>query len=234
MSAEVNKALAEPGKIASDVRQNITPALFAKYPNVSLRLDGQTEDQGELQRELAGGFLFAAFLIYALLAIPLRSYLKPLLIMAVIPFGMIGAMVGHLILGLDVSLLSMFGLIALAGVVVNDSLILVDFIGRARAAGMGLIDAVVDASASRFRAIVLTSLTTFIGLFPIVFLETSAQAESIVPMAASLAFGILFSTVNTLIMIPALYVIGSQAKRRLGREINIMLGRPQKPATSHR
>jgi len=234
VSAEVDKVVAEPGKIASDVQKNVIPELFAKYPNVSLRLDGDTMEQSKLQRELGGGFLFAAFLIFALLAIPLRSYLKPLLIMAVIPFGMIGAMVGHLILGLDVSLLSMFGLIALAGVVVNDSLILVDFIGRGRAAGMGLIDAVVDASASRFRAIVLTSLTTFIGLFPIVFLETSAQAESIVPMATSLAFGILFSTVNTLIMIPALYVIGSQAKRRLGSEINIMLGRPQKSATSHR
>jgi len=232
VSAEVNKALAEPGKIASDVQKSIIPDLFAKYPSVSLRLDGQTEDQGELQRELTGGFLLSAFLIYALIAIPLRSYLKPLLIMAVIPFGMIGAMVGHLIMGLEVSLLSMFGLIALAGVVVNDSLILVDFIGRARAAGMGLVDAVVDASASRFRAIVLTSLTTFIGLFPIVFLETSAQAESIVPMATSLAFGILFSTVNTLIMIPALYVIGSQAKRRVAREVGIILGRPQTPATS--
>ena len=199
---------------------------------MSLQLDGQTEEQGDLQRELTGGFLFSAFLIYALIAIPLRSYLKPLLIMAVIPFGMIGAMVGHLILGLDVSLLSMFGLIALAGVVVNDSLILVDFIGRARATGMGLIDAVVDASASRFRAIVLTSLTTFIGLCPIVFLETSAQAESIIPMATSLAFGILFSTVNTLIMIPALYVVGSQAKRRVAREISIILGRPQATFTS--
>lgn len=232
VSAEVNKALAEPGKIASDIQKNVMPGLFAKYPSVSLQLDGQTEEQGDLQRELTGGFLFSAFLIYALIAIPLRSYLKPLLIMAVIPFGMIGAMVGHLILGLDVSLLSMFGLIALAGVVVNDSLILVDFIGRARATGMGLIDAVVDASASRFRAIVLTSLTTFIGLCPIVFLETSAQAESIIPMATSLAFGILFSTVNTLIMIPALYVVGSQAKRRVSREISIILGRPQTPATS--
>jgi multidrug efflux pump subunit AcrB len=234
VSAEVDKTVSEPGKIASDVQQNVIPALFAKYPDVGLRLDGNTEEQGELMTELKGGFLFAAFLIYALLAVPLRSYLKPVLIMSVIPFGMIGALVGHLILGLDVSILSMFGIVALAGVVVNDSLILVDFIGRARAAGMGLIEAVVDASGSRFRAIVLTSATTFIGLFPIVFLETSAQAEGIVPMAASLAFGILFSTVNTLIMIPALYVIGSQFKRWLRKEVSIMLGRPQLPSTSSR
>jgi multidrug efflux pump subunit AcrB len=146
------------------------------------------------------------FLIYALMAIPLRSYSQPLIIMSVIPFGTIGALLGHLILGIDVSMMSFFGIIALAGVVVNDSLILVDFVNRERRLGVPLLQAVTDAASKRFRAILLTSLTTFVGLIPIV-LETSLQAQIVIPMAASLAFGILFATVITLFLIPALYII---------------------------
>jgi len=146
------------------------------------------------------------FLIYALMAIPLRSYSQPLIIMSVIPFGAIGALVGHWILGLQVSMMSFFGIIALAGVVVNDSLILVDFVNRERRLGVPLMQAVNDAAKKRFRAILLTSLTTFFGLVPIV-LETSLQAQIVIPMAASLAFGILFATVITLFLIPALYLV---------------------------
>ena len=141
------------------------------------------------------------------MAIPLRSYAQPLIIMSVIPFGTIGALAGHLILGIPVSMTSYFGIIALAGVVVNDSLILVDFINRARDAGIPLKDAVKDAARSRFRAIMLTSLTTFLGLAPITLFETSLQAQLVIPMAASLAFGILFATVITLFLIPSLYLI---------------------------
>jgi multidrug efflux pump subunit AcrB len=146
------------------------------------------------------------FLIYALMAIPLRSYAQPLIIMSVIPFGTIGALVGHWILGIQVSMMSFFGIIALAGVVVNDSLILVDFVNRERKLGVPLAQAVNDAARKRFRAILLTSLTTFFGLIPIV-LESSLQAQIVIPMAASLAFGILFATIITLFLIPALYLI---------------------------
>jgi multidrug efflux pump subunit AcrB len=141
------------------------------------------------------------------MAIPLKSYSQPLLIMSVIPFGAIGALAGHLLLGLPVSMLSFFGIIALAGVVVNDSLILVDFVNRGMNEGRARLDAVMRAAKSRFRAISLTSLTTFLGLAPIVLFEKSLQAQIVIPMATSLAFGILFATVITLFLIPCLYLI---------------------------
>ena len=149
----------------------------------------------------------AVFLIFALMAIPLRSYAQPLLIMSVIPFGTIGALAGHWILGIPVRMFSYFGIIALSGVVVNDSLILVDFVNRGRSEGVPFDEAVRRAARSRFRAILLTSLTTFLGLAPIAIFETSLQAQLVVPMAASLAFGILFATVITLFLIPTLYLI---------------------------
>ncbi len=170
------------------------------------RLSGESQAAAEVQQDLVKGALFAVFLIYALMAIPLRSYAQPLIIMSVIPFGTIGALVGHWILGLQVSMMSFFGIIALAGVVVNDSLILVDFVNRERRLGVPLMQAVTDAASKRFRAILLTSLTTFFGLVPIV-LETSLQAQIVIPMAASLAFGILFATVITLFLIPCLYIV---------------------------
>ena len=157
------------------------------------------------------GLLFALFAIYTLLAIPLRSYSQPLIIMSVIPFGVVGAIVGHLVLGMAVSVLSICGIIALSGVVVNDSLIMVDFVNRARKEGLSLMDAAISAGTQRFRAIILTSLTTFMGLMPIVF-ERSLQAQLVIPMAISLAFGILFATVITLLLVPALYLILNDIK----------------------
>jgi multidrug efflux pump subunit AcrB len=206
VSAEVDKEYYEPGKITQDVLTQDLPAVLAQFPGVRYKLSGATESQQEVQRDLVKGALFALFLIYALMAVPLKSYSQPLIIMAVIPFGAIGALVGHWILGIEVSMMSFFGIIALAGVVVNDSLILVDFVNRERALGVPLQQAVMDATRKRFRAILLTSLTTFFGLVPIV-LETSLQAQIMIPMAASLAFGILFATVITLFLIPALYLI---------------------------
>jgi multidrug efflux pump subunit AcrB len=140
-----------------------------------------------------------------------------LLIMSVIPFGTIGAVFGHWVLGIPVSLLSMFGIIALAGVVVNDSLILVDFVNHHRKAGEARIDAALKGARARFRPIILTSATTFLGLAPIVFFETSLQAKLVIPMAASLAFGILFATVITLALIPTLYLIGDDLTRLVQR-----------------
>ncbi len=207
VSAEVDKDIAEPGKIADDIRENFMPGLLANYPDVRYRLDGATAAQEEIISDLINGGLLAMFLIYALMAIPLRSYLQPLLIMAVIPFGVIGALFGHWVLDIDISMLSILGIIALGGVVVNDSLILVDFVNRGRLEGLTALNAAKKAGRTRFRAILLTSLTTSLGLAPLILFEKSVQAQGIIPMATSLAFGIVFATVITLFLIPVLYLI---------------------------
>ena len=151
-------------------------------------------------------FTAAMFLIYTLLAIPLKSYLQPLIVMSVIPFGMVGALIGHIVFNVTVSMMSLFGLVALAGVIVNDSLIMVDFVNRGRAEGKSMEAAVLEAGVSRFRAILLTTLTTFFGLLPIMF-ETSLQAQMVIPMTLSLGFGIVFGTALTLFLIPCFYLI---------------------------
>jgi len=207
VSAEVDKEKYEPKKIQDDIMNKELPEVLAQFPGVRYRLSGASQQQVEIQSDLLRGGLLALFLIYALMAIPLRSYTQPLIIMSVIPFGIIGALIGHLILDIPVSMTSYFGIIALAGVVVNDSLILVDFVNRERKTGVPLAEALQRAAKSRFRAILLTSLTTFLGLAPIAIFETSLQAQLVVPMAASLAFGILFATVITLFLIPVLYLI---------------------------
>jgi multidrug efflux pump subunit AcrB len=158
--------------------------------------------------------------IYSLLAIPLRSYIQPVMIMSVIPFGVIGSVMGHIILGIDLSALSMFGIIAAAGVVVNDSLVMVDYVNNSRKAGVPMRLAVLNAGCKRFRAIMLTSLTTFIGLVPIMA-ETSMQAQMVIPMAVSLAFGVLFATVVTLCLIPCLYIAIEDSKALMARIIGI-------------
>ncbi len=227
VTARIDKDIAEPGRISSELREEFLPQIEAGYSGVRYRLAGATRSQQEVQTDLLWGTLFALFLIYALIAIPLKSYLQPLLIMSVIPFGMIGAIFGHWLLGLPISMLSLFGIIALAGVVVNDSLILVDFVNRHRREGQARIEAAIKATRARFRAIVLTSLTTFLGLAPIVFFETSLQAQIVIPMATSLAFGIVFATIITLGLIPILYLIGDDfvrfLQRVLGRERHGMI-----------
>ena len=207
ITAEVDKEIGEPEKIVSDILRSELPEVLAQFPGVRSRLSGSSQAAQEVQGDLLAGAALALFLIYALMAIPLRSYAQPLLIMSVIPFGTIGALVGHWVLGIPISLLSYFGIIALSGVVVNDSLILVDYINKERERGIALAEAVVDAARVRFRPILLTSLTTFLGLAPITIFEKSTQAQLVVPMAASLAFGIVFATVITLILIPCLYLI---------------------------
>ncbi|MGI9295264.1 MAG: efflux RND transporter permease subunit, partial [Pseudomonadales bacterium] len=204
--ANADKSLVEPSQIMADMQKEFMPELLARYPGVSYGLDEGAKEEITMLKSLGWGLLFSLFGIYALLAISLRSYLQPIIIMGVIPFGFIGAVVGHMILGMPISNLSLFGILALAGVVVNDSLILVDFVNKAVDNGTAKITAVVNAGMQRFRAILLTSLTTFFGLLPIVA-ETSTQAQFIIPMAVSLAFGILFATVITLLLIPCLYIV---------------------------
>jgi multidrug efflux pump subunit AcrB len=216
ITANVDKNQVEPSKVVGEIQDTFLPILMARYPKVSAALDGSSLDEQKAMLGLLQGLFFAMFTIYALMAIPLKSYAQPLIIMSVIPFGMIGALFGHFILGLSMSILSLCGIVALAGVVVNDSLILVDFVNRARAEGHPLQHAAIDAGCYRFRAIVLTSLTTFFGLVPII-LERSLQAQIVIPMATSLAFGILFSTVVTLILVPLLYIILDDVKHNLSR-----------------
>lgn len=212
MTVAVDKQIAEPGEVLSDLRNNALPDMLARYPSVTFELQGSSREEGEALISLAQGAVLALFAIYALMAIPLKSYSQPLIIMSVIPFGIVGAIFGHLVLGLSVSVLSLCGIIALSGVVVNDSLIMVDFVNRARREGHDLQQAILDSGAQRFRAIILTSLTTFVGLVPIMF-ERSLQAQVVIPMAVSLAFGILFATFITLILVPCLYLILADSKR---------------------
>ncbi|HIF9529266.1 TPA: efflux RND transporter permease subunit [Photobacterium damselae] len=216
VSANVFKNEASPSHIVKTLKQEVMPRLKNQYPNISFDLDGEVKDEQDTQSSLARDAVIALFTIYALMAIPLRSYVQPLIIMSVIPFGIIGAIAGHYFAGLTLNLLSVFGILALAGVVVNDSLVLVTFINRAREQGMKIEQAVEEAGCHRFRAIVLTSLTTFCGLAPIL-LEKSLQAQIVIPMATSLAFGILFATVVTLILVPSLYLILNE----LGLRTNI-------------
>ena len=226
INANANKNKVEPSKVVNEIQKDYLPQLQAKYPKIQTALDGGSLDEQNAMVGLIQGFFFALFTIYALMAVPLKSYSQPLIIMSVIPFGIIGALFGHLIQGLAMSVLSLCGIVALAGVVVNDSLILVDFVNRAREQGQSVRQAAVDSGCYRFRAIILTSLTTFVGLVPII-LERSLQAQIVIPMATSLAFGILFSTVVTLILVPLLYIILDDAKR-LGSRLYHWWWRPKK------
>jgi multidrug efflux pump subunit AcrB len=192
------------------------PAIQADYPALQYGFGGAQEQQAESFGDLGVAFILALVVIYALLAIPFKSYIQPLIIMSAIPFGMIGALLGHLILGIPLGILSMFGIIALSGVIINGALVLIDFVNENLDNGMEDRDAIVAAAKSRFRPIMLTALTTFLGVAPITF-ETSLQAQFLIPMSASLGFGVLFGTVLLLLMIPALTVIQMRGTARIKR-----------------
>lgn len=206
VSADIDTAVVESAEIIKRISEDYIPELLASYPGVSYGLEGASQEQVDFFRNLSIASIAALFLIYALIAIPLHSYSQPFIIMSVIPFGMIGAVIGHIIMGRSVSMFSLFGLVALAGVVVNDSLIMIDFINKALERGTELKQAVIESGTQRFRAIILTSITTAVGLMPIM-LEGSLQAQSVIPMAISLSFGILFATIITLFLIPSLYML---------------------------
>ena len=164
---------------------------------------------------MKSGFIMALFLIYALLAIPFRSYSQPRIIMAAIPFGIVGAVLGHWLMGYNLSIMSLFGIVALSGVVVNNSLLLIDYSNRKRDAGVDIHQAVLESAQRRFRPILLTSLTTFFGLTPMIA-ETSVQAQFLIPMAISLGYGVLFATAITLLLIPSLYLALEDVKKLIG------------------
>jgi len=188
--------------------------LLAGYPGVRYTLEGEAREQEESFASLVKGIAFVGFLVYCLLAIPFRSYFQPFAVLAVVPFGIVGAIGGHLLMGFPLSIVSVLGMVALTGVVVNDSLVLVDYINQCRARGEALMDAVRQAGVRRFRAVMLTSFTTFAGLAPLLF-EKSTQAQFLKPMAISLGFGVLFATVITLFLVPMNYLIIEDVKRLL-------------------
>ncbi|GBE03136.1 MAG TPA: efflux RND transporter permease subunit [Nitrospirae bacterium] len=206
VTASVDSKIANAEDILADMSKTVLKALQSDHPGLSYDLEGQEKERRDSLGSLLKGFLMAQFLIYCLLAIPFRSYLQPFIIMSAIPFGFVGAILGHLMLGFNLSILSMFGLVALTGVVVNDSLLLVNFTNELRKSGTKLHEAVIQAAQRRFRPIILTSLTTSLGLTPII-IEKSMQAQFLIPMAISLGFGILFATLITLLLVPSLYLI---------------------------
>ncbi len=206
VTADVDRSRVSPEEINASIHRDVLPAIKAKYRGIDIGLAGEQEERTKAMTGLAYAALLALVIIYALLAVPLRSYVQPLVIMSVIPFGAVGAIVGHWIMGQLLVFFSMLGIVALSGVVVNSSLVLVDYVNRRRREGVTLMDAVLEAGAVRFRPILLTSVTTFVGLVPLMSTATPATAF-VIPMAVSLAFGVLFATVITLFLVPALYSI---------------------------
>ena len=203
---DIDRNQVTPEEINTSIVTELIPALRQKYPSVTVQQSGEQEERLKSMMGLAYGALLALIGIYALLAIPLKSYLQPLVIMSVIPFGAVGAIVGHWIMGSQLMFFSLLGIVALSGVVVNASLVLVDYINRRRREGMPLEEAVFNAGVVRFRPIILTSTTTFVGLLPLMFSQ-NPTTFFIIPMAISLAFGVLFATAITLVLVPGLYVI---------------------------
>jgi multidrug efflux pump subunit AcrB len=206
VSSNLDEDVANARNIVADLSENFLPDMIKRFPGVDYDLEGQAKRSKESMESLMKGFIVAAMIIFLLLASQFRSYSQPLIIMAAIPFGLIGAIVGHFIMGLDITMISIFGIVALSGVVVNDSLILIDFINVEVAKGTAVFEAVIKSGETRFRPVILTSFTTVAGLAPLLT-ETSFQAKFLIPMAVSISFGLVAATVLTLIFVPALYVV---------------------------
>ncbi len=202
----IDEEQVEPNEVVASIDQKLLPQLFEEFPDVQTQLGGDIEEQQAQQDEQIMFFVAAMIMVYILLAVPLKSYGQPLIIMSVIPFSLTGAIWAHYLLGLDLSMMSTFGLIAAAGVVINDSLVMTDYINQKRLEGHSILQAVQEAGCARFRAITLTSITTFAGVMPILF-ETSLQAKFVIPMAAALGSAVLYATLVTLLLVPCLYLI---------------------------
>ena len=214
VEGSIDKAKTSGQDVLKGLEASFFSDLKAEFPSISITQAGQAEQRAKSFASLKQGFLISLILIYLLLAIPLKSYIQPLLIMSVIPFGIIGALMGHYLIGIPVSLLSLFGILALSGVVVNDSLVLVTRVSDLTKEGLNYRDAVIQASGQRFRAILLTSLTTFFGLLPLLF-ETATQAQFLKPMAASLAFGVAFATLITLVLLPMILLMVEDLRKAM-------------------
>lgn len=219
ISADLDETKTSPDLVVNELRDNFIPALQKQYPAISVRWEGQREQSAESMGSLARGFLVALLAMFVLLVLQFRSYVQPVLILMIIPFGFIGAVWGHAILGIPLTLFSMFGLVALAGVVVNDSIVLIDFINARTRDGMPIRQALTEAGCRRFRPVMLTSMTTIAGLLPLL-MERSFQATLLIPMAASLAFGLMLATMLLLILVPVFYLLYINLIELLGFGIN--------------
>lgn len=220
----IDEELVEPNQIVEQVNSEIIPDILANYPGVKSELGGTIEEQQAQQNEQIIFFIAGMIIVYILLAVPLKSYAQPLIIMSVIPFSLTGAIWGHYWFDLDLSMMSTFGLIAAAGVVVNDSLVMTDYVNQVRAKGVAIKEAVIEAGCARFRAITLTSITTFVGVLPIMF-ETSLQARFVIPMAVALGFAVLFATLLTLVLVPCLYLMLEDIKGMFAKLKNLFTGK---------
>ena len=208
IAADIDRS--NPNANANQARRTLENSMLSEfgklYPGIKYEFYGEQKDQAQSMVELRTSSMFALLVVFVLMAIPLSSYIQPVIVMSVIPFGIVGAIIGHILMGANISIMSMCGIVALSGVVVNDSLVLVDYVNRNRIRGKSIVEAAWEAGAARFRPIVLTSLTTFAGLSPMLF-ETDLQAKFLIPMAISLGFGILFATFITLILVPCVYLL---------------------------
>jgi multidrug efflux pump subunit AcrB len=210
----LDKDTVSPGEIVSWVESSLLPELKVQFPGIRTELGGAIEEQTAQFSEQMLFFIAGLLCIYILLAVPLRSYSQPLIVMLMIPLSFTGALWGHYLFGLDLSTMSVFGLIAAAGVVINDALVMTDYINGARANGLTVVQAATDVGKARFRAVLLTSLTTFVGVLPLMF-ESSLQAKLMVPMAVGLGFAVLYATVVSLLLVPALYLIVEDVKAKI-------------------
>jgi len=218
VSSDIDEDVGNASKIVADLNAEFLPKLLKRYPGLRYDLEGQEKRTQESLESLKKGFTLALMGIFLLLATQFRSYVQPVIIMMAIPFGLIGAVAGHLVMGIAFTIISIFGIVALSGIVVNDSLILIDFINRAHRGGMAINEAVVQSGRSRFRPVLLTSVTTIAGLFPLL-LERSFQAQFLIPMAVSISFGLLAATLLTLLYVPALYLIVDDCIRAVQRRL---------------
>jgi multidrug efflux pump subunit AcrB len=218
--SDIDETIANASVIVADLKANFLPALMERYPGLNYDFEGQEKRTRESLDSIKSGYMLAMMGIFLLLASQFRSYIQPIVIMMAIPFGLIGAILGHLVMRMDFTMVSIFGIVALSGIVVNDSLILIDFINRAVCEGTDVDHAVVESGKARFRPVMLTSVTTIAGLFPLL-LERSFQAQFIIPMAVSICFGLLAATILTLLYVPALYLIVQDV-------INLFTGKARK------
>ncbi len=205
VTGNIDRKLTNASEVVRAVTHDVVPRMQKEYPDLQFLLKGDQNEMSKFKLGLLRNGVMTIFAIYILIAVAFRSYIQPILVMSVIPFGYIGAVIGHLLFGLPWSMFSLFGIVATAGVVVNNNLVLIDYINELRAKGMELAESVQLAAASRFRPIVLTTVTTFFGLMPITF-QKSPQAQFLIPMAVSLAFGVVIASVVTLILVPTLYI----------------------------
>jgi len=213
VTADLDLKRTSAGEVLAALQADVMPDVLRRFPGLNYSFEGERRDQMDAFRSLGAGFAAAVFIIFALLAVPFRSYLQGLVVLSAVPFGIVGAILGHMIMGYNLSFVSVMGIVALSGVVVNDNLILVDTMNRLRRDGMPLARAVAEGPIRRFRPVLLTSMTTFFGLAPMIF-ETSVQARFMIPMALSLGYGILYTTLIALLVTPSLYLIVESAKAR--------------------